>query len=93
MRALLCLVVVLAIASCSASTPLHISFAPIPYVTRTCPAPAPSPIYPPKIMSVPELRLFAQEADAARIHDRAALHECAIRLRQAVEALDAARGP
>jgi hypothetical protein len=64
---------------------------PIPDVVEHCPPAAPDPSHPPALLTVERLRLFAQEADAARIHDKAALRECAMRLRQAVEVINAAR--
>lgn len=65
--------------------------APLPDVVATCPAPAPDPPHPPTILTVERLRLFAQQAEAARVHDKAALRECTLRLRRAVDVIDAIR--
>jgi hypothetical protein len=87
------LLVLYACTGCTPSTPIHVEMVvqDVPVVEGWCPLPAPAPLYPPRIVSVEALRLFAQEADAARIHDRAALRECTMRLHHAVSVLDALR--
>lgn len=93
MPPLIVLALMLAMTGCTSSAPLHVEMvrSPVPVVTKACPLPALAPQYPPNIVSVERLRLFAQEADAARIRNAAALRECTLRLRRATDALDALR--
>jgi hypothetical protein len=88
---LICLCVAMIITGCAAAAPEPPPAAPIPEVVGTCPAPAPDPVAPPRILSVERLRLFAQQTDAARVHDKAALRECSMRLHRAMDVLNAAR--
>lgn len=87
------LVLMLACGGCSPLAPIYVQRTNpyVPVVDSSCPVAASTPAYPPRIMSVVALRLFAQDADAARIHDRAALRECTMRLHKAVAVLDALR--
>jgi hypothetical protein len=91
MPPLISLLLTMAMAGCAAAPIPPVPRPPIPNVVGTCAGPAPDPAAPPKILTVERLRQFAQQTDAARIHDRAALRECTMRLHHAIDVLDAAR--
>jgi hypothetical protein len=78
---------------CSPNAPLYIEglHPYVPIVEATCPFPARDPTYPHRVVSVQALRLFAQEAEEARVADKRSLHECTSRLHKAVAVLDALR--
>jgi hypothetical protein len=90
MSPLLTLFLTVALAGCAQAVVTTVA-PPIPPVVETCPPAAPDPPALPPIRSVERLALFAQQANAARVHDKAALRECVMRLHQAVETLNAAR--
>lgn len=59
----------------------------IPLTVTTCTAPAPDPEPMPKIRNTERLLIHDEAMTAARVHDKAALLECAERLRTVVGTL------